>query len=607
MAGAPSTSSASDDPFHLEKYRPACEEAKARESVQAEESLFTLPSRHDEVTTHVQEPTSTKMPSKKTHFLSSNIKSLGRSKGKAGREQTEFDTSSPSSQERGYRRFSHNIVSKVKGLFNDDDDALPSTKESPRPMSGSPINNTLKSSEAYDFVQQSKASPSRHSLLQPTLYKSDRYKVLKDDNAAEVEVPYPAGKNDKSDKGSLSRRLTIENIMRKHKMRRGGEFNQEGKRIVSDLERAHNAPNLLQLHSQAVEAGYENISDRMEKDPEWGGNLGHRAIDTISEVHSTHQPDESRTSSITNIIDNWEEFEDFDGVFASPDTDSEKIGASRTTSLQQSVNYELHYEPTIEDDPTYRRSNPIIPHFPIDTRATSSPLNANHILPTMPLQKQPSAFQPQPEKPKVSSQGEAETYDKGTGISKSGNPSEQSSLTDSTHHRDWSCPKCGFQNFARRTACMQCWEERKEPQGNPDKRNRHVTFAKPKKFEGKYASAMKGYDANLVDASLIPAPLNLKSCLKKAPRQGSTKDDQKPLARPGGSDEPGSSHKQPATMPEGAGESGAEPSSGRATTVKKMESIVIELCDNQKTMREMLERAREIRRSLEEEAKRIKD
>ncbi|KAI1806038.1 hypothetical protein F4811DRAFT_512501 [Daldinia bambusicola] len=598
MARTHSLSSASDDPFYLEKYRPACEAAKARESFRAKESRAQAPVQ-DEESAYVQESTLTKTLSKKMNFLSSSVAVLGRNKDKASREETGFDTPSPSSQGRSYRRLSHSFVSKVRGLFNDGE-VLPNTKGNMQRMSGSSL-NVLKPTELHSPMQESKASPSHRSSLQANFYSSDRYKALKDNKATEVDMASTDEKGDGSDKGNLSRRVTIDGLVKKHKSRRGGEFDQEGKRKISDLERAHNAPNLLQLHSQAVEAGYENISDRMENDPEWGGNLGHWVIDTIAEARSTHQSDESRPSSVANIIDNWEVFDDFDGVFALSDKDSEKMDASRTTSLQKSVNYELHYPLTIDDETIYP---PVlaIPHIPDNTRAESRPINESNTLPTMAPQKQSSASQSQPEKPSALSQGES--------ASKPGETAKQTSPADPSHHPDWSCPSCGFSNFARRTACMQCWFERDELLGSSSQRDRHVTFAKPKKFEGKYASAMKGYDASLVDASLIPEPLSLKSCLKKAPsRKDSGKANEKVQANSSSRGFGGlaSGLKQEATTtttaaaPKEADQTAADISPEEAEIIRKMESIVVELCDNKEIVRGAVEGMVKIREQLEKE------
>ncbi|KAI1467997.1 uncharacterized protein F4812DRAFT_428404 [Daldinia caldariorum] len=480
-----------------------------------------------------------------------------------------------------------------------------------QPMSGSSL-NVLKPLELHGPVQQPKASPSHCSSLQTSFYKSDRYKALKDNKATEVYMASTGEKGDGSDKGDLSRRVTMDGIVKKHELRRVGEIDREGKRKISDLERAHNAPNLLQLHSQAVEAGYENISDRMDNDPEWGGNLGHWVIDTIAEARSTHQSDEFRPSSIANIIDNWEAFDDFDGVFALSDKDSQKMNASRTTPLQKSVNYELHYPLTIDDETIYP-ADLIISDIPADARAESRPITESNPLSTMALQKQSSAPQSEPEKPSVSFQEGAENNDGAT--SKPGKAAEQTSPADPPHHPDWPCPRCGFSNFARRTACMQCWLERDELLGSSSQRDRHVTFAKPKKFEGKYASAMKGYDASLVDASLIPEPLSLKSCLKKAPRKDTGKEDKKtqpnsnpnPNPNPRGFGGPASGRKQEATTtttttaPKEADQTAADISLEEDEIIQKMERIVVELCDNKEIVRGAVEGMIKIREQLEKE------
>ncbi|KAI2779634.1 hypothetical protein F4815DRAFT_472773 [Daldinia loculata] len=460
--------------------------------------------------------------------------------------------------------------------------------------------NSLQSLKLHEPVQQLKVDLSRTSSLRDIIYNYDRYGVLKDDNATQVDTSNSNERNSlETDNGFLSRRATMDGIMGRYNAHRDSEFNQGGMRRMNDLERAHNAPNLLQLNSQAIEAGYEDISDRMEYDPEWGGSLGYWAVDMASEEgYSTHQQGESCPSS---LVDNWLEFKDFDGVFISSDNAS---------SRHESIDSEQWPPLTIEDgaDATYRRPGPTIPRTSVRTRTDSWEFNEYNLLPVMLREEQFSTSQSQSEKSIFSLRQETERYNRGynRGISEPGQTVEQANPTHSAYLpdcSDWLCPHCGFLNLPRRTACLQCWEERAEPLGDTGHRNRRVTFAEPTKFEGKHASAMKGYNAAMVDASLIPEPLNVKSCLKTKAHRESKPADKSTQTGIQGSDGPASHQNQQTNATKAITTSNeAEQTADDIfeERLKRMEAIVDKTKENNESMQRMLESMEEILQQISE-------
>ncbi|KAI0853099.1 hypothetical protein F5Y00DRAFT_271590 [Daldinia vernicosa] len=612
MTGVGSASSSGEEPFHLEKYRPACEAAKVRESDQVQESPspYAPKSSQNEDTTHIR-PALTGTSSKKKHFLNASVATaLGRSKNKTGREeQAGFGTPSSSSRGLGYRRLSHSVVAKIKGLFNDDE-VMPITKENMRSLSENPI-DPLQSLKLHEPAQQSKVDLSRTSSLGSAIYNYDRHGVL-NDNTTQVGTSNSNRRNSLgTDNGSLSRRVTIDSIIRRRNTNRDGELNQGGVRRMNDLERAHLAPNLLQLNSQAVAAGYRDISDRLKYDPEWGGSsLGHWVIDMASEGHSMHQQGsmhQQSESSSSSLIGDIQEFKDFDGVFPFSDSSS---------SQRESIDSEGFPAFTIEDsaDATHFLPNPTNPRTSVstraDTRVDSWHFNDNNLLPAIPAiprQEQFSSPEPQSERSSFSSQQETAHHNRG--ISGPEQTVEQANPTHSTYLSDWLCSHCGFLNLPRRTACLQCWEERAESLGDIGRRNRRVTFAEPTKFEGKHASAMAGYNASLVDASLIPEPLKIKSCLKAKTQESQTADKSTQTGIQG-SDGPASHQNQQTNATEATATSNeAEKTADDIIKegLKEMEAIMNEAKEKNEIMRGLLELMEEIVQKKMSEKRKAKD
>ncbi|KAI0108234.1 hypothetical protein F4814DRAFT_427275 [Daldinia grandis] len=599
MTGMGSISSSGEEPFHLEKYRPACEVVKAQELDRVSSSPYASKSSQNEDTSQIQTHSS-KTLSKKKHFLGAGVATgLGRSKDRTSREeQTELATPPSSSQERGYRRFSHQFVAKVKGLFNDGE-VIPTTKEKMGLLSENPI-NTPQPLKMYEPLQQLELNLSRTSSLGSIIHHYNRSGVLEDfedGSAAQLDTSNSNERNSLSmHRDSLLRQATIDSIMKRQNIRRDSELNKGGIRRTNNLEKAHFAPTLHQLHNQAVAAGYEDISDRMERDPEWRGSLGHWICDMRSdEGHSAHQQGNSRPSSLAG---DCEEFKDFDGVFLSPDN---------TSSKRESMDSKEFSPFAIEDgaDAPYRRCSPTIPRIPVTTRANSWDSDENISLPRMLHQEQFSAPQSQPARLNFASQQEIGRHNRG--ISEPGQTGEQANPTHSTHLLDWVCHRCDFLNLPRRTACLQCWEERAESLGDIGHRNRRVTFAKPTKFEGKHASAMRGYDASAVDASLIPEPLKIKSCLKAKAHREAEPADKSTQTGVQGSDEP-ASHQNQQTKATKATKATTTSSEAEQTAddifegkLKRMEAIVEKTFENCESMRRMLESMEKIWQHISEE------
>ncbi|KAF3058137.1 hypothetical protein GL218_05413 [Daldinia childiae] len=589
MMGVGSVSSSGDEPFHLEKYLPACEAAKAQEIDQIEKSLLPCASKspHNEDTTHIR-PTLTGTPSKKKHFLSNSIAALGRSKDKTSREeQTGFGIPSSLSQDRGYRRLSHNLVAKFKGIFNDDE-VIGIAEEEMRPLSENPTSSP-QPLKLHEPAQQSKVDLSRASSLRSIIYSYDRYGMLKVDNETRVDASNHNDRNSlETDTGFLSRRATMEGIIGRHNVNRDSALNQGGMRKMNDLEKAHNTPNLLQLNLQAIEAGYEDISDRLEYDPEWGGSIGHWLVDMAS------KQGESCPSS---LLGDGLEFKDFDGAFLSSDN---------TSSERESIDSKELLEFTIEDGAvaTHLSPNPTIPRTSVSTRAGSCDLNEDNLLPIIPRQE--PVFTPQSQSEKSSSLLQQEIEHCNRGISEPGRTIEQANPTNPTYLSDWLCPHCGFLNLPRRTACLQCWEKRAEPLGNTGHRIRRVTFAEPTKFEGKHASAMDGYNASLVDASLIPEPLNIKSCLKTKTHQESKPVDKSTQTGVQGSGAPASHQNQHTNVTKATATSNETEQTDDKITItkeqlKRMEAIVKKTLENNETMRRMLKSMEEMYQHISKE------
>ncbi|KAI8962675.1 hypothetical protein F5Y11DRAFT_347192 [Daldinia sp. FL1419] len=556
MGSEGSVSSSSDGPFELERYRQACKEAKEHELAQTHQYSSTPKPVEKEGGTPTKVSSLTKSLSKKFTGITA---ALSKSKDKIGNEAY-VGLLRPSSREHTYRRLSYNFATKFKGLFTNDE--ATTTSRTTRLMSEGLI-GTPAYHKSYKPIQHSRTDISRNSSLQTAIDNYGRYGGLTGEIAAQATAAQAdlLDSNRQSSghnlgEGHLSSPPTIDGIIGQHRTPRDDDdddeqkskqeskqesnqgIKQKGKRRMNDLEVAHRAPNLLQLHNQAVEAGFESISDRIEGDPTWTGSFENWLDDTTPGDDLTYRRNEHRPFS-DQTIDDWQEFKDFDGVFVSSDKDSDKtVRIHKLTKSNFDLNKPLPSLPSgrlinqlikqpIEQyfeegasatgyqSNTRRATASSILHPLGDVRKVSSNSNEINSSPTptstsMPMILRQEQFPTPQSQPEISNKPFHRKFDNLCGYV----PAPNQTIKD-TPLPDWFCPKCNFSNFSRRAACLRCLEKRPARLHSTDRRDRHVTFAEPTAFEGKYASSMKDYDASLVDASDIPEPLNIRSCLKK--------------------------------------------------------------------------------------------